>query len=251
MKEDMKKQIGHLIYKTMGTTQFIRRLEWPNMLEWLAPKEGERILDIACGGGALSLKIAEKGCEVYGIEISEGAINGAKRLAEREEIACEFKIGNAEDLPYPDRYFDKVICSSSLEHFKDDIKALKEMHRVLKPNGSVVLTTDSFTYPIKDELKEMHREIAYVVNYYTAEKLKERFEIAGFEMNQSKYLLNSRITSFFFKIGIKMKWSGKLWMVISFIAYPLCLVSDRLFGVKDKGYTLIAEAEKVNLLEVI
>ena len=247
----MKKYIGHLIYKTMGTTEFIRRIEWRNMLKWLDPKEGERILDIACGGGNLSLKIAEKGCEVYGVDISEVAINSAKHLAEREKMVCKFEIGSAEDLPYPDRYFDKVICSSSLEHFKDDIKALKEMHRVLKPNGTVVLTTDSFTYPIRDELKEKHREIAYVVNYYTAEKLKERFEIAGFEMRRSKYLLNSRITSFFFKIGIKKKWSGISWMVISFIAYPLCLVSDRLFGDEDKGYTLIVEGKKVNLLEVI
>ncbi len=215
------------------------------MLEWLDPKEGERILDIACGGGELSLKIAEKGCEVYGIDMSENTIEGARHLSEREKIACEFEVGNAEDLPYPDGYFDKVVCSSSLEHFKDDINALKEMRRVLKPSASVVLTTDSFTYPISDELKERHRKIAYIANYYTIEKLKERFEIAGFEMNRSKYLLNSRITSFFFKVGIKIKWSGILWMAISFIAYPLCLVSDRLFGDKDKGYTLIAEAKKV------
>ncbi|MCD6132519.1 MAG: methyltransferase domain-containing protein, partial [Candidatus Hydrothermae bacterium] len=146
--------------------------------------------------------------------------------------------------PYPDEYFDRVVCSSSLEHFKDDIKALNEMNRVLKPKGRVVLTTDSFNYPISEELKEMHRKIAYVMNYYTPEKLKERFEIAGFKMNRSKYLLNSRITSFFVKIGIKIRWSGKLWMVVSFIAYPLCLVSDRLFGEKDKGYTLIVEGEK-------
>ena len=211
------------------------------------------ILDIACGGGAFSLKTAEKGCEVCGVDISENAIKSAKRLAEREKIMCEFEIGSAEDLPYPDGYFDKVVCSSSLEHFKDDIKALKEMHRVLKPNGSVVLTTDSFTYPVRDELKEKHRAIAYVVNYYTRETLKKRFEIAGFEMNRTKYLLNSRITSFFFKIGIKLEWGkvGLLWMAISFIAYPLCLVSDRLFGIENKGYTLIAEAEKVTLLEVI
>jgi ubiquinone/menaquinone biosynthesis C-methylase UbiE len=245
MNEYMKELIRHLIYKTMGTLNFIRRIEWQNMLEWLDPKEDERILDIACGGGALSLKIAEKGCEVYGVDISEDAINGAKRLAEREKIACEFEIGSAEDLPYPDGYFDKVICSSSLEHFKDDIRALKEMHRVLKPNGSVVLTTDSFTYPISEELKETHREIAYVVNYYTAEKLKERFGIAGFEMNRSKYLLNSRITSFFFEMGVELRWSGILWMMVSFIAYPLCLMSDRLFGVKDKGYTLIVEGRRL------
>ncbi len=176
--------------------------------------------------------------------MSESGIEHAKRLAEREGIICEFKVGSAEDLPYPAGCFDKVVCSSSLEHFKDDIRALKEMHRVLKPNGSVVLTTDSFTYPISDELKEEHRKIAYVVNYYTPEKLKERFEIAGFEMNRSKYLLNSWITSFFFKVGIKMRWSGILWMAISFFAYPFCLASDRLFGTKD-GYTLIVEGTKV------
>ena len=195
----------------------------------------------------MSLKIAEKGCEAYRIDMSENAINSAKRLAEREKIACEFKVGSAEDLPYPDEYFDKVVCSSSLEHFKDDIRSLKEMHRGLKPNGSVVLTTDSFTYPIHDELKEKHRKIGFVVNYYTHEKLKERFEISGFKMERSKYLLNSRITSFFVKIGIKIKWSGKLWMMVSFIAYPLCLMSDRVFGVKNKGYTLIVEGKKVGL----
>lgn len=239
--DKMKKYIGHLIYKTMGTPGFIRRSEWQRMLEWLEPKEGGRILDIACGGGELSLKIAERGCEVYGIDMSEGEIEHARRLAEREGITCEFRVGSAEDLPYSDGYFDKIVCSSSLEHFKDDVKALKEMNRGLKPNGCVVLTTDSFNYPISEELKEMHRKIAYVVNYYTPEKLKERFEIAGFEMNGSKYILNSWLTSFFVKIGIKIRWSGKLWMVVSFIAYPLCLMSDRLFGAKDKGYTLIVE----------
>lgn len=241
--------ISHLIYKTMGTPNFIRRIEWRSMLEWIDPKEDERFLDVACGGGELSLKIAERGCEVHGIDLSEYAIKSAKRLAEREKIACEFEAGGAEDLPYPDRYFDKVVCSSSLEHFKDDTKALKEIHRVLKPNGSVVLTTDSFTYPISNELKEVHRKIVYVENYYTQETLEERFKISGFKMRRRKYLLNSHITSFFFKIGIKTEWSGKLWMLISFIAYPLCLVSDRLFGVRDRGYTLIAEGEKIYSLK--
>ena len=217
------------------------------MFKWLDPKEDEKILDIACGAGELSLKIAEKGCKVCGIDISEDAIKYAKRLAERERTACEFVVGSSEDLPYLDGYFDKVVCSSSLEHFKDEIKALNEMHRVLKPNGRVVLTTDSFTYPISDELKEKHKNIAYVVHYYTPKKLKERFEISGFKMNRCKYLLNSRITSFFFKRGIELRWSGILWIVISFFAYPLCVVSDRLFGEKDKGYTLIVEGRKVEL----
>ena len=242
----MKDYIRHLIFKTMGTPQFIRRIEWQRMFEWLDPKEGERILDVACGDGVLSLKIAERCCDVCGIDISEDVIENAKHFAEREGIPCEFKVGSAEDLPYLDEHFDKIICSSSLEHFKDDVKALKEIYRVLKPYGKVVLTADSFTYPINDELKERHRKIAYVVNYYTRETLKERFEIAGFEICRSEYLLNSWLTSLFFNFGIKIRWSGKLWIVVSFIAHPLCLMSDRLLGVKDEGYTLIAEAEKIN-----
>ena len=242
----MKELIRHLIYKTIGTPSFIRRIEWRSMFEGLDLKEGEKILDVACGVGVLSLKIAEKGCKVYGIDKSEDVIDHAKRRSERERIPCEFEVGDAEDLPYPNGYFDKVVCSSSLEHFKEGIKALKEMNRVLKQKGSVVLTTDSFAYPINDELKEMHRKIAYIANYYTQEKLKERFEAAGFEMRRGEYLLNSRITSFFVNhLFIKMRLSGILRMMISFLVYPLCLVSDKLFGEKDKGYTLIAEGEEV------
>ena len=241
----MKELIRHWIYKTMGISHFVRQIEWRNMLEWLDPRENERILDVACGGGTLSLKIAEKGCKVYGIDISEDAINHAKRSSERERIPCEFEVGDAEDLPYPNEYFDKVVCSSSLEHFKNDVEALKEMYRGLKPNGSVVLTTDSFSYPISDELKGRHRQIHYVVNYYTEETLKKRFRISGFEMRRSEYLLSSRVTSFFFNhLFIKWRRPGILRMMISLFLYPLCLMSDRLFGVKDKEYTLITEEEK-------
>ena len=241
----MKNYLHQAVYKTMGTTEFFRRIEWQSMLEWLDPKEGEKILDVACGVGTLSLKISEKGCKVYGIDVSEDAINHAKHRSERDRIPCEFEVGDAEDLPYPNEYFDRVVCSSSLEHFKNDIKALKEMHRVLKPNGSVILTTDSFSYPISDELKERHRQFHYVVNYYTEETLKKRFRISGFEMRRSEYLLSSRVTSFFFN-HLFIKWwrPGILRMLISLFLYPLCLMSDRLFGVKDKEYTLITEGEK-------
>lgn len=140
--------------------------------------------------------------------------------------------------------FDKIVCSSSLEHFNNDIRTLKEMNRVLKSHGKIVMTVDSFTYPISKELKEKHKRIAHVVNYYTPQSLEKRLKIAGITTKRNEYILNSPITSFFYKLGIKLKWSGKLWMIISFVAYPLCLISDRLFGMKNKGYTLIIEGEK-------
>lgn len=246
MNEYVKDQIRYLIYKTIGTLSFIRRMEWQSVFKWLNPKNGERILDIACGSGELGLKLAERGCEVYGIDISEAAISSAKRLSQMVKITCEFEVGDAEHLPYLDGYFDKIICSSSLEHFKDDLKALKEMRRALKPDGKLVLTTDSLTYPISNELKEKHRKRAFVVKYYTREQLKERFDICGLEMSRSAYLLNSRTTQFFVRLWIELNRFRILWRVISLVAYPLCLISERSSGMKDYGHTLIAEGKKIS-----
>lgn len=241
---NLRGYIGHLIRKSMGTTSFIRMIEWRSILDWLDLEEGEKVLDVACGDGILSLKIAERGCSVYGIDISENAISRASQFAKRDNVVYEFQVGDAGCLPYPDGCFNKIVSSSSLEHFHDDIKALKEMNRVLRPNGTLVLTTDSLSYPIDYRTKRRHRRIGNVVNYYNSGKLQKRLEVCGFTMVRSKYLLNSRVTSFFYKIGIKLEWSGLLWMAICPIAYLLCSISDRLFGMKSAGYTLIAEAKK-------
>lgn len=241
---DLRDYLSHLIYKTMGTLNFARQIEWRNMLEGLDPKEGERILDIACGGGQLSLKIAERGSRVHGIDISEENINSAKRLAERAKKVAQLEVADAQYLPYSDGYFDKVVCSSSLEHFPDDIGSMREMNRVLKPGGTLVLTTDSFLYLNQGKIGERHKKIAHVVNYYTPEILKERLEIAGLEMVRSKYLLKSPITRFFSNLGIKMAWRGYLWWGTSLLAYPLCLLSERLFRANGPGYVLMAEAKK-------
>jgi SAM-dependent methyltransferase len=237
--------LRHIIYKWIGAPNFIKRIEWARLLEWLDPKEGERVLDVACGRGTLTLKIAEKGCRVCGIDISEDVINSAIQFAKREKIACEFQIGDAECLPYPDDCFDKVISSSSLEHFKDDLSALKEMNRVLRPRGVAVITVDSLTYPIGSKTKERHREISSVVNYYTKETLKKKFEGAGFNLIGSKYLLSSYITNFYCKLRIKFWRSGILWLSLFPVAY-ICLISDKLFGAEDKGFTLLAAGEKIS-----
>lgn len=242
----MKNHLIYFISRVMGTASFTRRLEWRHVMAWLEPRKGEKILDIACGMGELSLRIAKKSGQVYGIDMSEDAVRFARWHSERAKIPCQFKVGDAEWLPYPDGYFDKIICSSSLEHFEDDNRALKEMRRVLKEKGRAVLTVDSFTLPISDELKDRHRQTCFVVHYYTRETLGKCFRGCGLDMCRSQYLIKSSLASFFFKLWIKYRKPAILWLAVSFFGHPLFLISEKLAGRRDGGYTLIAEAVKAD-----
>jgi ubiquinone/menaquinone biosynthesis C-methylase UbiE len=214
------------------------------MLDWLAPKTGEKILDIACGMGELSLIIARKGAQVCGLDKSEKSIEVARQLSRMARISCDFKVGDALNLPYPNNYFDKIVCSSSLEHFADDDQALKEMKRVLRSEGHIVLTTDRFTVPIKEELKEKHRKRCFVMRYYTRESLQESFQKCNLSVRRSDYLIKSSLPGFFLKQWIKYPEPVFYWIAVAFWGYPLFLASEKLAGHREGGYTLIAEAVK-------
>jgi ubiquinone/menaquinone biosynthesis C-methylase UbiE len=239
--QPLKDRIRYLMLKILGASAFARWLEWRKLLRWLAPQMGEKILDIACGDGELSLRIADKGADVYGLDMSAEGIASARRLAKIAKLNCEFTVGDAERLPYSDGFFDKVVCSSSLEHFKDDAQSLSEMKRVLKPGGKAVLTVDSFTYPIAPALKQRHRQMCAVEHYYTRGDMAAALKNAGLTMARSEYLLNSGLTSFFIKFWIKYNRLNNLFILITFLS-PLMLLSENLFGKKDRGYTLIVEA---------
>lgn len=94
-------------------------------------KPGDKILDVGCGKGFLLYDFMKvvPGVEVYGLDISEYAISHAK-----EGVKEHIKIGNATDLPYPDKYFDLVISMTTLHnlHNYDLEKALREIERVGK-----------------------------------------------------------------------------------------------------------------------
>ncbi len=244
MTKGLRGLSGYLIYRTTGTSSFVRRLEWPKMIEWLDPRPGDKVLDVASGAGELSLLVARKGCEVHGIDLSEAAVKYARGLSRRARIPCRFEVGDAEHLPYPEGYFNKVICSSSVEHFRDDGQALKEMTRVLKPGGRVILTVDSFNRPISDRLRDQHREAHFVVRYYNRDTLEKSLRSAGQELLRSEYILNSFLTDFFFKLQIRYRLPGIASLAISILGYPAFRLSEKAFGRKGTGYTLLTESRK-------
>ncbi|CAD6490160.1 MAG: Ubiquinone/menaquinone biosynthesis C-methyltransferase UbiE [Candidatus Argoarchaeum ethanivorans] len=222
---------------------FAKAMEAKIISRFLELKEREIVCDIACGSGQQSIVMAKQGCRIYGIDMNEKAIENAKSIS--EEYDCDFQVGSAEELPYDSNMFDKVVSVCALEHFANDEKALKEMNRVLKPNGILVLTVDSFTYKgIKKHLQEKHKIDHNVVNYYSVFQLTQKLEKYGFKVLKSKYFINSPISSFFFALGIRIG-GGYIFRAISPVAYSLSLFSDRFFGRENEGYLLAIKAQKV------
>jgi SAM-dependent methyltransferase len=231
----------YLILKTIGTPVLVRMIEWPVMLEWLSPKRGAKILDVACGNGGLTFKIGINGCDMHGLDVA-GNFTYGKQLATRWGVACAFVMGVAERLPYIDACFDQVVCSSSLEHFKDDRSALQEMNRVLKPGGTLILSVDSFSYPIDDASKRRHARACYVEHYYDKRDLQRLFLEAGFDVVRSKYLLHSRAACYLIKKAIvRNSYGGGLY---SIVAYPFVFIGDLLSSEEKGGFSLVAEGRK-------
>ncbi len=101
---------------------------------------GSRVLEIAPGPGYLSVELAKRGqFKITGLDISETFVRLASDLARREGVAARFVHGSASDIPFEDGLFDLIVCRAAFKNFSEPLKALNEMHRVLKPRGRALI----------------------------------------------------------------------------------------------------------------
>lgn len=110
--------------------RFVADLGAP-LVDLLAPRPGERILDLGCGDGALSLKIAEAGAEVLGLDFSAEQIAGARALG------IDARVGDGQDLQY-EADFDAVFSNAALHWMLAPEKAIDGVWRALKPGGRFI-----------------------------------------------------------------------------------------------------------------
>ncbi|MBN2501714.1 MAG: class I SAM-dependent methyltransferase [Anaerolineales bacterium] len=112
---------------------------WPErVLATAGVKLGQDVLDVACGTGVLALAAAEKvgpDGAVIGLDVNAGMLAVARGKAS----IVEWRRGRAEELPFPDRSFDVVVCQFGLMFFDDRRTAIREMMRVLRPGGRLVV----------------------------------------------------------------------------------------------------------------
>ena len=103
-------------------------------------KEGDSVLEIASGAGYLSIELSKLGkFHITGTDISNDLIEIAKDNAKSAAVKVEFQQGNVSALPFAADSFNFIVCVLAFKNFKEPIVALKEMYRVLKPGGTVLI----------------------------------------------------------------------------------------------------------------
>jgi ubiquinone/menaquinone biosynthesis C-methylase UbiE len=124
---------------------FKKRVE--TIFEWLPLRDDHHILDCACGRGFyLNMVRHVSACRLAGLELDREIIHKARRNVGHLP-GITLARGSIYHLPFPDHTFDGVILSEVLEHLDDDRAGLREVWRVAKPGGVVVITVPHAHYP--------------------------------------------------------------------------------------------------------
>ena len=143
-----------------------------NSAGYLLPRlhESDRILDVGCGPGTITLDLARlaKAGSVVGLDRSEAVIGEARTTAQQAAVPnMELAVGDVYALDYEAGTFDVVHAHQVLQHLSDPVAALREMGRVCKPGGLVAVRDSdysAFTWwpavPELDEWLDLYREVA-------------------------------------------------------------------------------------------
>lgn len=120
---------------------FVDEVETRCVFDLFKAKKGMKVLDVGCGTGNFSIKLAKMGCEVVGIDVSEEMLKVAEAKAREEGLNIKFYKMDAHQMEFEDNTFDGVLSVTAFEFLKEPEKAIEEIFRVLKPNGQLLIGT--------------------------------------------------------------------------------------------------------------
>ena len=165
----------------------------------LGLKPGHMFLDAGAGFGRHAYEAARQGATVYALDWAQDEVVGTRAMfggmiQEQEIPAANYGgvlRGDATRLPFPDNTFDCVVTSEVLEHIQNDVAAIAELHRVLKPGGTLGVTVptwwpEKINWMLSDEY-HAPKSVGGHVRIYSATELKAKLRSAGFDVRGSHH----------------------------------------------------------------
>ena len=156
------------------------------LLEWVEPGPQHTVLDIGCGAGYFLMMIRERYAKcgfapkLVGIDISDAQLSYTVQRMTKEGVDAVVVHGNGEYLPFADEAFDLITCSEVIEHVRNPHRALRDMRRILKPEGLLLLSTPSMT--AQNLWGKILSPFAFIAKNLTGYKSKPKSLLEGYEV---------------------------------------------------------------------
>lgn len=142
----------------VGTTKHMGGLETTKELIELCHIDGDTyVLDVGCGVGATACYLAKRhGCRVVGVDLRDAMVARSNERAQKMGVTdlVEFRVADAQDLPFDDATFGVVLCESVASFIEDKRKVVSEFARVVKPGGYVGLNEEIWLKPAPPEVAD-------------------------------------------------------------------------------------------------
>jgi demethylmenaquinone methyltransferase/2-methoxy-6-polyprenyl-1,4-benzoquinol methylase len=169
----------------------------------LIDKKPVKILDIATGTGDLAIDLTKTNAKnIVGVDISKEMLKIARNKVNNNNLndIIEIQLGDAENLNFQDNYFDAITCSFGVRNFEDLPKALQEINRTLKPNGTFVIleTSNPENFPFK---QIHHLYIKYIVPFVGRMFSKDKYAYKYLSKSLTKFPSGIHFNNILNKIG--------------------------------------------------
>ncbi len=128
------------IFKKEGRVYFKAQEDMPTIVKLFKKGGIEKVLDLGCGSGRHTVYFSKKGFDTYGIDIAPIGLKMTKDWLKQEKLRANLKLGSIfKKLPYKSNFFDAIIAVQIVSHerIENIRKLIKEMDRILKPNGLI------------------------------------------------------------------------------------------------------------------
>jgi ubiquinone/menaquinone biosynthesis C-methylase UbiE len=254
----------HVLQRRLfGSRRFSREIEY-GLIAPFFDSPPLRVLDLACGAGDFTWALALRGHRVTGLDRDLEALWSTAPVRPHVPSA-DFVGGNAQTLPFRPGSFDACICNSSIEHFDDPAGTVRELGRVLKPGGRLILTTDAFPDrlswiwsrvprgwmkahlhqgDVASTAREHHRRQHHVTTYFTVDRLRALLEAEGFEVVAARDYLAGWLPRVVFEAHIVLK-GLEFYNGTSQRLYPLLSAAKLFDSPRRAGFGVFAAARKV------
>jgi len=139
---------------------------YPQFARELVAAPGATVVDVGCGPGTVQPALCAAGALVVGVDYSPGMVREAQAQAARARLPVRLLQADAQALPFPDDQFDGALEAHMLYHLPDIAQALRELRRVVKPGGRVLISTNAADHSAR--LDDLHRAAAQLLGYTPA-----------------------------------------------------------------------------------